>query len=103
MSVKKSIGTHSQLGSLKTQTQQCLPGRSSLYWFVLGDLTFTLFLGPHVPHLILSLQDLSSLLLVIPPQDLSPMRAISCSYTVHAMAAIMVLLRERGTPPRKNP
>lgn len=36
-------------------------------------------------------------------QDLRPIWAISCSYTVHAIAAIMVLLRERGTAPRKKP
>lgn len=36
-------------------------------------------------------------------QDFSPTRTIICSYTVHAMAAIMVLLRARGTAPLKKP
>lgn len=36
-------------------------------------------------------------------QDFNPTRAIICSYTVHAMAAIMVLLSARGTAPLKNP
>lgn len=36
-------------------------------------------------------------------QDLSPTRAIICSYTVQAMAAIMVLLSSRGTAPLKKP
>lgn len=36
-------------------------------------------------------------------QDLRPIRAMSCSYTIHAIAAIIVLRRHRGTPPRKNP
>lgn len=36
-------------------------------------------------------------------QGSSPKRAIICSYTVHAMAAIMVLLSARGTAPLKKP
>lgn len=36
-------------------------------------------------------------------QDFKPIFSIICSYTVHAMAAIRVRLRARGTPPRKNP
>lgn len=44
-----------------------------------------------------------NLLITLPFQDFSPMRAIICSYTVQAMAAIMVLLRDRGTAPLKKP
>lgn len=66
MSVNKSIGKLSQLGSLKTQTQQCLPGHSSLMVCPLWLDFHFLPRSTHVPHFILSLQDLSPLLLVIP-------------------------------------
>ena len=36
-------------------------------------------------------------------QDFKPIFSIICSYTVHAIAAIRVRLRARGTPPRKKP
>lgn len=36
-------------------------------------------------------------------QDFKPIFSIICSYTVHAIAAIRVRLRARGTPPLKKP
>lgn len=41
--------------------------------------------------------------LVQDSQDFKPIFSIICSYTVHAIAAIRVRLRARGTPPRKKP
>lgn len=46
---------------------------------------------------------LCSLVNTVDLQDLRPIRAISCSYTVQAMAAIRVRRRDLGTAPRKNP
>lgn len=63
---------------------------------------FTLYCLHSVTWL-LSLLSFTSFLINSPLQDFSPTRAIICSYTVHAMAAIMVLLSERGTAPLKNP
>lgn len=42
-------------------------------------------------------------LITVSPQDFSPTCAIIFSYTVHVMAAIMVLLSDRGTAPLKKP